>query len=495
MAPWLMEKCAMRPHLKPLLLICCALTLTLSACGSDTAATGSGSHDSGTTDAAAADAGDTTLAQDTSTATDTGAADSGAADSGAADSGAADTGAADTGTADTGAADTGTADIGLDVGAATDTGMDAADVSADVGVDTAADTGLLDTGTADTGTADTGMADTGTTASTCGDGTYEPPAEQCDDGNACSNDGCVASQCVREQSTVLTSLQLGGNGVGFDLDNADGDNDIHTGVDNALGSNSLLANQLNSTLNTSINDGSILELITLTSLDDFANDPDVTMSLYGGVDPSCPPSPSPVPWTDPNNAPVDLYSDADTFNMCQPPVLIDDSNDAQNGVANGTLHMHADSLAIPAASLGNLALANATMEAHVDNDGTDVTKLSSGVMGGILPAKLLYQIDTSGTIIGSNCPTALHAVLGLIGQPDQDVDGGGIDTIDFSAGSLPCIASPVTINGCYDDGGTYIAGAACANDPRIGDGYSVGLTFEALQTHVVSQVSGQNYCP
>ena len=78
------------------------------------------------------------------------------------------------------------------------------------------------------------------------------------------------------------------------------------------------------------------------------------------------------------------------------------------------------------------AEANAIIQAA--KNGVRIDGLNNGVLGGALPAALLYSLP--GT--GGSCPTALHAVLDLAGQPDQDVNGSGLDNFNTSGGSFLC---------------------------------------------------------
>jgi hypothetical protein len=108
---------------------------------------------------------------------------------------------------------------------------------------------------------------------------------------------------------------------------------------------------------------------------------------------------------------------------------------------------------------------------------------------------------------GASCPTGLHAVLGLIGGPDQNVAGPGLDSLNSSIGFLPCVLGSVSINSCFDadtgatipnsdlDGDTVVENGECVLDPRMNDGYSAAVTFSAQKVLVRSQVSKTVFCP
>jgi cysteine-rich repeat protein len=335
----------------------------------------------------------------------------------------------------------------------------------------------------------------------CGDGLLAGD-EQCEDGNTCAFDGC--RNCHFEPTLIVTGLTLDST-AGFDLDNADGDDNIYTGIDNRLGSNILINGQLNGILSDALADGSVMQLVTLGDLENMISDPEIVVTMYGAVDPACPPHAAPVPWNNPANAPFPLYSDADYFDQCIPAVMVTDADDPGNGIypTNSDnaqppapyLHLFAPFMSVDGGTLGTFDLHNAYTEAHVANNGTEVTALSDGEIGGILPMQVLAMIDLSGTF-GSNCPTALHAILGFVGGPDQDAEGNGdLDEVNFTAPGFPCLMDAVTITSCVDDGtGTSIPGTNCIFDPRIADGYSAGFTIAATYTHITNQVSRSTYC-
>lgn len=419
------------------------------------------------------------------------------------DSTVTDTGV-DTTVDDTGSPQDSVDDSTVDDTTDEDIGLDS--VLGDTGDDTTlGDTTLDDTTPDDTLIMDT-VHDTGPSI-TCGDGVLDM-GDPCDDGNVCANDGC--DRCALETTVVLTELALAGD-VGFDLDDADGDANRYTGVDNKVGQTALIRAVINPLIAGAINRGDIIELVNLDQIPDPSDAPSPVLSFFPGVDPACPRSDSPVPWVSgPPTTPV--LSDAQAFAMCRPAVVISDSDDPANGIYPATfdaaqpdaplLHVSADTVALPT-GLGDLDVGRTHIEATVALAGSDadvpgVAGLVDGRLGGILSAATLFQLDTSAS--SSRCPTALHVMLGLAGHLDMDrEDNGGLDFIQFTTagGNVPCINATVNIVGCCNDGdctGGLISGPTCVLDPAIGDGYSAAFSFAARRVSVVGQADAETYC-
>jgi hypothetical protein len=334
--------------------------------------------------------------------------------------------------------------------------------------------------------------------------------EECDDANACDLDGCMANSCDRESTVVINDMSISTNS-GFDLDNADGDNNIYTGIDNILG-DPLLTGQLDPLLIDSLNDGSIRFLASFGDVDSLTDDPDIRIGFHSLVDPNCPSSPvyssiNPAPWiTTPGTS---VYSDSAQFPACVPPAEISDVDDPANGIylsgttavpVGPTVQMSGTNIAIDAGTLGQLSFMRPRIEGTVLNDGTHITGLTGALLGGVLPADVLYRMPGA-----SNCPTALHAVLALIGQPDQEgLSGLGLDTINYTnngAFGLNCLLFGGTvIDDCVDgDTGAVIPNTLvdgdCTLDSRIDDGYSAAMWIEAEEVLVTEQVDSTQYCP
>jgi len=330
-------------------------------------------------------------------------------------------------------------------------------------------------------------------------------------------DGCMANSCTRESTVVFDFMAIADDTRGFDLDNADGDGDPYTGIDNVLG-DGLLTGQLNPIIQDSLDDGSIALIVDVVDIDDLTDDPVVNMSMHELVDPACPAAPvydayNLPPWI--GTPPAEVYSDRGAFAACVPPATLLESDDpATNGIypANSDpaqppapfIMLTGTTVPIPLGGLGALDFANPRIEASLTDDGTRITAMTNGLLGGVVPAEALWAVDTSDIL--PNCPTALHVVLGLLGQqPDQDLDPapGGIDTVNYTCGGwcfIPCVLNDITIDDCVDaETGAVIPDVAvdgdCTTDPRIGDGYSSALDFSAVEIHVVETRDRLGYCP
>ena len=99
----------------------------------------------------------------------------------------------------------------------------------------------------------------------------------------------------------------------------------------------------------------------------------------------------------------------------------------------------------------------------------------------------------------------------VVGNPDQDLDGGGLETFNGSnVGTdslLSCGFGGAQVTSCRNEDGTVIPNdtdwdgsgvvedAECALDPRMGDGYSIKIDFTALQTNVLGQLPGDHCGP
>jgi len=362
------------------------------------------------------------------------------------------------------------------------------DASGDTIGDTAddtADSGTPDTepvDTAEVGPETTDTAEPETVQPLCGDQVLSAP-EQCDDGNACAGDGC--GDCRSESTLVLTRLSLAAT-AGFDLDDRDGDHDITTGIDNRLASSAAVASQLDRYVADLIASAAIIQLATLSGLDDFANDPTLDLVLHPGVDPQCRAS-GPYPWL--AAAGAELQSEA--FPGCVPPGIVRAGDHPDNGLVDGHLVAAAATISLALGTLGTFPIARARLEADLVVDAGGISALH-GTLGGVLPAAALYRIDLSALL--PNCPTALHAVLGLAGHLDQDANGDGqIDFIRWTttANTTPCLTGPVVISSCCiggdcSDPANIIAGHDCPLEPRVTDGYSVGFEVDANAVRITN---------
>lgn len=164
-----------------------------------------------------------------------------------------------------------------------------------------------------------------------------------------------------------------------------------------------------------------------------------------------------------------------------------------------TLQLAGASVDIDAGSLGVLTFSNPRLEGTLSDNGSRLDALTGGLLGGVVPAGVLYQMPGA-----QNCPTALHAVLGLLGQPDQDVNGSGLDTVNFTNSWLgSCILiGTTTIDDCTDgETGNIIPNPGvgvdgdCSLDPAMEDGYSVAMDIEMAELLIVEERNANLYCP
>jgi cysteine-rich repeat protein len=315
----------------------------------------------------------------------------------------------------------------------------------------------------------------------CGNGAVEP-GEPCDDGNTCAGDGCAT--CVVEDTVVLTRLALVG-GAGFDLDDKDGDGDVTTGVDNVLGAQAIVGAKLDEYVGDLIASGDVIQLATFSGLDDPRDDREFELVLHPGKDPACRDA-GPFPWLTAPGA--DLQSMA--FPGCVAPAVVRTSDHPDNGLVAGHLVAAAQTIVLPLGGLGTFGIGRGRLEA--DLSGAQTIETMVGELGGVLPAAALYRIDTSAFL--PQCPTALHAVLGLLGHIDQDTNGDGLDFVRWTttAGATPCINGPVVISGCCIGGDCaegLVSGAECVLDARMRDGYSVGFEVSAQRVRVTGTSS------
>ncbi len=260
-------------------------------------------------------------------------------------------------------------------------------------------------------------------------------------------------------SSVSSTFSIAASDVGFDLD---GDNMVNNNV-----ATSVVATLINSSLNSSINDGS---LRTVTELRDFTavgtDDSSVTVVLYGGID-----SDNPANTADDFTGDEGYYFDrvwvapAD----CAPVAPI--AATYTGGVIDGT----ADSAKLYISSLGgfvNFARVHLSATIEADTAGVKTVSGTPALFGGAIPACSLNKGP------GSIGASALEDIVrvGAI-QPDIDLDGDGLETVQAQAGD--------GIISCTDGDGTVIMGADCGCDPRIADGFSITFKIDLVGATVL----------
>jgi hypothetical protein len=306
----------------------------------------------------------------------------------------------------------------------------------------------------------------------CGDDSASPDAPQIDGPMRDAPGQPDAPNTAERGVAVLAHLGVADGGVSDDANFFDFSGD---GVpENSLASLS----QLNSIIQNSITVNGLRVVGRLDHYDSATDDADVQMVLFHAFDAD----------TDPNN---------DFGGMGQ--FLIDPASlDAQGNpksvlmtgrITGGTLYAQATGEITLQLGPVTLRLVSGRIRAHVQQNG-DATTLTSGILGGVLPACTAKQIlipaplNTSllDLITSRGCD---HLPDGGVNEnscgpqilPDINLNGGGLDTFDNDFG---------TITACHHDG-TTINGADCACDPALagGDGYSAVQFFDAVPARIV----------
>ena len=265
------------------------------------------------------------------------------------------------------------------------------------------------TTTTSTSTSSATMASTTTNSTTtttsttmpgavCGNGIREP-GEQCDDGNTTNLDGCD-STCQFEQNQRLTSLALSGTTSTACPNNALG----------VLAFTGIALGNLNTTLTTDINNGTISILFRMLGLQDLTGTTAAAIQV-GVLDGS----PTP-PTAYPGNNPIDWWFTAD-------PSAID-ANRIPIDLLPGSIAAHvltagpapASLPLIIAGSPAPLAMWNLALTSTIDtNPPPSMPSTSTGSPPGHLasenldPSLVSYQTSSSGTACGDIRASSLQA--------------------------------------------------------------------------------------
>jgi len=258
--------------------------------------------------------------------------------------------------------------------------------------------------------------------------------------------------------------------IGFDLDGA-ADPDGNGMIDNSIGTPDALRGIVNSSLNSSLDSG---ELRLLSELRDFgglgADDPDMTIASYGGVD-----TDTPVFTTDDFSGEEPFYYSHESVVLddCVPKALLHGS--FTSGVVDAT----ADRIGFDVTALGGFltidrARYQSTLEA--DTVGVRTPAGTPGVLGGAITSCSLNRAP--GQITSFSLQYEITQLFTV--QPDIDLDGDGIETIQT-------VAQEGVIS-CTDGDGTVIQGADCGCDPRIADGYSIAFSIDLRGATVLGPV-------
>lgn len=133
--------------------------------------------------------------------------------------------------------------------------------------------------------------------------------ELCDDGHVCAVDGC--DRCLPESTLVLTRFAIVA-GSGFDVDDADGDGDRSTGIDNRPAEPAIFSASLTAFVADFVSRGALLQLVTFGTAD--AAD-EVAIAIHPGQAPTCP-AMMPMSWLGTPGSP--MHSTASAFDGCTP---------------------------------------------------------------------------------------------------------------------------------------------------------------------------------
>ena len=287
---------------------------------------------------------------------------------------------------------------------------------------------------------------------------------------------------------VLDHLEILGQGRGFDVDTAcRGPGDC---IDNSLWQVGQLANdQIRQGLLT----GEILVLLELAGLDDpFAGtDGNLTLKWYAGKDADDPPFPA-------NNFGLVRGDDRCCEFEIGPESVTGNSPQARTRAVGSIQRGHLQSLTAVGLSLpltlGGPSLLPFQIEraSVAGRVGSALDRVSDGSIGGAVPIRWLASTANPYCLTENPlCPRQLpesSTLIDLIAsvlQPDVDLDvpRDGLERIDVGANGR--------VGRCIDGDGRQVPPVVegepwtCALDPRMADGYSIGIGFSAVPATIV----------
>ena len=222
-------------------------------------------------------------------------------------------------------------------------------------------------------------------------------------------------------------------------------------VDNQLGRIAPLSNP---TIVSVIENGSGIFLLDFTRWEDApADDADLDVTFYLGVDADSPPDPSDNTSGAGEFRVVDRQLDVDCRPLTRVPGRVQDGvARAESGVWNFLIE-----------GVGTLTFDHVHLELGFD----DQLARYSGQFGTGWTVCSLSHVE-GPLFAGGNL---LEAVVNDLELPDPDLDFDG-DGLEHVVGDGDGIAS------CVDGDGTVIEGPDCPCDPRMGDAYSVSVAVE-----------------
>lgn len=258
--------------------------------------------------------------------------------------------------------------------------------------------------------------------------------------------------CSLTQGRTYTMQQIGFNpaGTGFDLD---GDGDI----DNALGFLAPVANQV---IRDAVDSGFSRHLFHIDGWDNAPADDDaLRMIFFAGVDADQPPDLA----NDFTGQGKFFVTSRDFDVNCNPQHV-----SRAGRTSNRVLDLDADRWGLFVRNVGTVEFRNVVLRLNIAADMAS----AGGVMGGVMTSCGLSRAYQPQLGAG----TFLDLVLADGRQADIDVDGDGLETIGYTAGQ---------VTGCVDGDGTEIAGASCACDPRVADGYSLSVFAQGVSCEIL----------
>ncbi len=294
------------------------------------------------------------------------------------------------------------------------------------------------------------------------------------------------------QAFIVDSLAIADEGRGFDVDNkCRGTGDC---VDNSLWQLGQLGNDQ---IRQGLRSGETLLLIELAGLDKGfrGNDPSLTVKFYGARD-------ADEPFFPANNFEIPRGS-----NKCcefkvnpqsAPGIPPQARARAPSKIERGQLKSLAPvpiqfTLTVGVPPHPEIRIERVLMSARL---AADLSTLSDGLIGGAVPINTLAQTDNPYCkTLNSLCPMALpeSTLIDLIAsilQPDTDLDvpADGLEVLRGGPNGRIAECFDGCPGGCE---GTRVPGLpnsaayTCALQPAMADGYSVGLTFNAVAATIV----------
>jgi hypothetical protein len=252
------------------------------------------------------------------------------------------------------------------------------------------------------------------------------------------------------QSFIFSQFGLLPPGQGFDL-NGDGK------IDNALGG---LGAYVNSALQHNVDTGYSLLLFDFHGLPQpLADANGFQLNFFAGLDADMPPDPS-------NNlggmgrflVPIQQFDV-----NCHPTTVFTNTS-----LKSGAITANTAFFDVVVQAVGTLKCSDGRLSAAFSSD----EKTLSGQMGGVASVCALSELSTP---VGQG--TFLDLIVSQFQlQPDIDSDHDGLDHI---------VGNGQVVTGCVSGSGVTIDGHECACDPRIQDGYSVGLFTNAVSATIV----------